>query len=183
MKKEYIVAMAILVLAVAFYLNPMKGSESSDATIKYHSSVCKVVTRVDGTVEDLGCGPNLVVNGGLDFINSCIGKGLCGTPTNFSIIALGGNTTPQAATDTTLANEWATNGLSRAAATYTYIGTGNWSITKTWTDTTAASVVNTTGLFNATSSGTLFAENYFTPVTLQIADQLNVTWTIWVTSS
>jgi hypothetical protein len=182
MKKEYIVAMAILVLAMAFYLNPIEGSKSSDATINYHSSVCKVVTRADGTVEDLGCNPNIVTNAGLNHLKEFLGQGNAGS-VNASIITVGNGTAPVAGS-TTLNNEITDCGFGRRGPTYASIGTGNWSLTYTWTDASCNGlVVNTTGLFNASSGGTMFAGNSFTSVTLQSSDQLNVTWTIWVTSS
>jgi hypothetical protein len=184
MKKEYIAAMAILVLAVAFYLNPIKGSESSDATINYHSSVCKVVTRADGTVEDLGCNPNIVTNAGLNHLRDFLGQGNVGSA-NASIITVGNGTAPVAGS-TTLNNEITDCGFGRVGATYAVVGagSGNWSLTYTWTDVSCNGlVVNTTALFNASTSGTMFAGNSFTSVTLQANDQLNVTWTIWVTSS
>jgi hypothetical protein len=183
MKREYFVAMAISVLVLAFTMSfaPL-NKEDSTTSLTYHSLV-QVYTRGPG--EDwklISSRHNLVTNGGLNFIRDCLSTtGQCGAATsNFSFIAIGGNTSALGAGDTILANEYSTNGLSRTVGTVNVVGTGNWSVTKTWTDTTAASPVNTTGLFNASSSGTLFAENYFTPVTLQINDQINVTWTIWV---
>ena len=177
MKREYVLTFAILVLAVAFYLKPVSSPDKDASTsISYHSMVDVYVNG-----RQISHSHNLVVNGGLDFIKNCIGLGLCGAPTNFSNIAVGGNTSALAATDTTLANEFAGSGLARAPGAVTSIGTGNWSVSKVWT-ASATAAVNTTGLFNNTAGGTLFAENYFTPVTLQANDQINVTWTIWVTS-
>ncbi|MEK6910071.1 MAG: hypothetical protein AABW61_03285, partial [Candidatus Aenigmatarchaeota archaeon] len=46
------------------------SSESEGTTITYHSAVCKVVTRTDGTTEDLGCSPNLFNREGMTFIAS-----------------------------------------------------------------------------------------------------------------
>ena len=176
MKKEYIVAMAILVLAVALYLTPVSSViKDTSNSIEYDSMVC-----IYKNGEEVQCKPNLVTNGGLNFIKDCIGQGLCGTPTNFSIIALGNlSGGSQAATDTTLANEWTTCGLTRSPGVYTSIGNGNWSVSKVWT-ATGSCLVNTTALFNATSSGTMFALNNFTTVSLATNDQINVTWTIWV---
>ena len=176
MKKEYIVAMAILVLAVAFYLNPIEGSENSDATINYYSQVC---TYVNGDLNS--CGHNIVTNAGLNHLKEFLGQGNAGSA-NASIIAVGNGTAPVAGS-ATLNNEIDDCGFSRPGATYASIGTGNWSLTHTWTSSCNSEVVNTTALFNDSSGGTMFAGNSFTSVTLQANDQLNVTWTIWVTSS
>jgi hypothetical protein len=193
MKKEYIVAMAILVsvtviLALASGLISVSSvsnvmSKGTPSSIEYHSEVCKNVIRYStGEIEDLGCTPNIVTNAGLNHLKEFLGQGNAGS-VNASIITVGNGTAPVAAS-TTLNNEITDCGFSRQGATYTSIGTGNWSLTKTWTDVSCNGlVVNTTALFNASTSGTMFAGNSFTSVTLQSNDQLNVTWTIWVTSS
>lgn len=183
MRKEYIITtFAILVLAVAIYTAPISqaNKETTDSSLNYHSQVC--VYKNNQLVK---CGHNIVQNGGLNVIKECIGHGGCGASAsmgNFSYIALGNITAAQAVTDITLANEWIACSLQRTTNNaYTSIGNGNWSISQVWTANASNCVVNTTGLFNATSGGVMFAQNNFTTVTLQANDQLNVTWTIWIT--
>jgi len=189
MRKEYLIAFAILVLAIAIsYIATIKtvnnsvsqASKDTAGSIAYHSMV---YISLNG--KEIYKSPNIVVDSGLNYIKQCTGRGQCGSAAagNFSYIALGNITSGgQDTTDTSLANEWASCGLTRGAGVYTDIGTGNWSLSKVWT-ATGACLVNTTGLFNATSGDTMFAENNFTTVSLQANDQINVTWTIWVTSS
>lgn len=90
------------------------------------------------------------------------------------------------ASDTTLASsgtgstEIAANGLSRAQGTYAHTGgTAQFTVQKTFTETTTTtSNVNKTGLLNASSAGTLCFEALFTPVSLNVNDTLQVTWTV-----
>jgi len=148
--------------------------------VKYTGIACEQVIRVDGTVEDLGCQHNLVTNRGLEIVKTAL-NGTAGF-WNLTNLTVGGNTTPQSAADTSLANAFATNGLAPVLATYTVMGTGNSSLNYQWTVATAQSTVNTTGIYNQTSANTnFFAEAYWTPATvLQIGDKLNVTYYWWV---
>jgi len=179
---------ALLTILVVAVLIPVTGVKINEPEgIKYHSSVCKVVTRADGRIEDLGCNHNVVNNGGLNFIKECLGNGGCGTPTAFKQMAVANCTTTPAAAHTVLcnaaSNEWITCGLNNATATYVTAGTGAWNETYQWTSSCDTVYVNATGLYNATTAGTLLASNTFTTVTLMNGDKLNVTWGIWVASS
>jgi hypothetical protein len=144
----------------------------------YGSEVCIYKNN-----ELVQCKPNILCNGGKDFIRDCLGTAACGTtPGNFTWIALGNvtGTEAQGAGNTTLENEWTSCDLTRMDGAYTQIGTGNWSLSHVWT-ASGTCMVNSTGLFNASSGDTLFAQNNFSTVNLQNQDQINVTWTIWVT--
>jgi len=154
-------------------------------SMTYNTMVCKVITRANGEVIDLGCSHNLVTNDGKDFLKNCLGQGGCGANA-FVTLAIANCTSGVAGdgSDSTLCSgdEYTTCDLGPAAGTYKSAGTGAWNVTYTWTASSTCSVlpVNATGLYNATS-GTLLAENAFTDVTLQGLDQINVTWGIWVT--
>jgi hypothetical protein len=185
MRKEYLIAFAILALSVAVLTVPISKVDETQG-IMYHSQVC--IYKNNELVE---CSHNIVNNGGLNFIRDCIGNGVCGVPTAFKQLAIANCTVTPAAAHTVLCNaannEWTTCGLANATGTYYNYGTGAWNVSYQWTvtgcGTTPNIYVNGTGLYNATNSGTLFASNTFTTVTLQDADKLNVTWGIWVTSS
>ena len=163
--------------------NPSVSSDDIQTTINYHANVCTSVRRVDGSIQSLGCSHNLLMDAGRNAIKNELGVG--GTVAAFNYIALCnaalGCPAP-AVSDTTLSNEFATNGLTRALGTYTSLaGNGNWSIAKTFTATADNVVTNKTGLFNQSTTGTMLAENTFTTVTLMTNDQLTINWTITVT--
>lgn len=95
-------------------------------------------------------------------------------------IALTTDTGAPAAGDTVLTSEITTGGLARIQAT-TRTHTDNTNVSTvehTFTATTVHTAVVKSGLFNAISGVTLVHENTFTTVTLQINDELKVTWTI-----
>jgi len=78
--------------------------------------------------------------------------------------------------------EYTINGMSRASATYAHTaGVANYTLAHTFTCATGGvTAMQACGLFNATSqgNGTLYLENTFSAVTLNIGDQLTITWTI-----
>jgi len=179
MKKIYELGIMLVFLAVIMTAVQVQIGQVTPQVqgLHWNSEVCIYKNN-----ELIQCEPNILCTGGKNWTRDCIGKFLCGS-TNFSIIALGNTTTAQSASDTTLANEWTTCNLGRKSGEYTELtgsSDGNWTVSAVWTANDAC-VVNTTGLFNATSSGTMFAQNNFTTVSLQANDQINVTWTIWVT--
>lgn len=185
MNEKYFITGVLLTVLVTSALMPLTGTKINEPQgITYHSSVCKVVTRADGRIENLGCNHNVVNNGGLNFIRDCVGNGLCGAPTAFRQMAIANCTTTPAAAHTVLCNaannEWTTCGLANATSTYYQFGTGAWNVSYQWTSSCDTAYVNATGLYNATQAGTLLASNTFTSVTLMNGDKLNVTWGIWV---
>lgn len=103
-----------------------------------------------------------------------------GTQANF--IGITTNTTPPAATDTTLAGEEVSNGLQRTQATVSHtLGTNTVTLSATFTYT--GSVVKTiakAGLFTAASGGTLVLETLISPTATVVnpGDQVNVQWNI-----
>ena len=174
-----LIAMFALILATSFSTNNISLSEESKDGINYEATVCRQITRADGTIEPTECSHNLLTNAGANASRDLLGNvggaafdwiGLC----NASITCA----TP-AITDTTLSNEITTGGLDRAQGTYAVVaGAGNWTISKTFTADSDNILTNSTGLFNATSGGTMLAENSFTLATLQTDDTIALTWQI-----
>lgn len=170
------------ILAMTAFFN-LSSRVIDDAPINYHSDVCKVITRADGTVEPMECSHNLLTNAGKNAIRSALtsSDGIA-----FNYIALcnataSGSCTAADAGDTALDNEFAAGGLERAAGTLLSLpAAGNWSYSKTFTATADNMVTNSTGIFNGSSGQTLLAENTFTTSTLQTNDQITINWSIWV---
>ena len=174
------------------------SSESEGTTITYHSAVCKVVTRTDGTTEDLGCSPNLFNREGMTFIASQVSGANTSAQSIgiVNVIAVAGkDTSPpcitaQANSDDFLCGEETLNGLGRAAATFVRLNNsgssnGNWSLSNEFTYTGGSAIdLNATGLFNTTTANQsfeiFFAQNTFTTATLNTNDKINITWFIWV---
>lgn len=96
-------------------------------------------------------------------------------------IGVGNGTVPTQGS-TSLNNEIAESGLSRAQGAISNIN-GNITITIEFTYSGSAALpVNTTGLWNASSGDEgFFAADEFTDRTLQENDKLNITWSYWAT--
>lgn len=96
-------------------------------------------------------------------------------------VAVSTETTAPTATDTTLAGEIASGGLSRAdATTKTHTGGTNTSVVEhTFTASAGHTAVHKAAIFNAASTGTMsHAANFSSDVTLATNDQLKVTFTL-----
>jgi len=177
-KNIFVLILVISAFVAGFSISQGYTVTGSAAGIKYNSQVCVYKNN-----EIVDCSPNLITNIGKEHIDMFLGNGSAGSVAT-DYLALSNTSTVLAVTDTTLPGEIANEcTLGRQQGTYHNFGTGSWNITYQWTLAAGCSnhVVNATGIFNATTSGTLFAENTFTDVTLEGNDQLNVTWGIWVT--
>ena len=129
---------------------------------------------------------NLKTYGGIDLIASQLANtSTPGATSNY--LALSTDSTAPAQSDCpagsaacSLTSELTTNGLARHQGTFGHTnGQSTLTLTYTWTDTTAGtSNIQKAAVFNATSSGTMTFENTFTPVSLNVGDQLQVTWTV-----
>lgn len=177
-------------------------AEEKGTSISYHAAVCKVVTRADGTQEDLGCSHNLFNQDGMNATRDCLAFNGGSNCTIIRVIALAnithepsgspGCNNTQGAPNQSLCGEYTHSGLQRADADAVRLNAtassdtaGNWTITRQFTNTGSGALdVNGTGLFNDTTpNGTreiFFAQNTFTTATLQVNDKINVTWFIWV---
>jgi len=164
--------------------NVPTSSSNADASINYHSNVCKYVTRANGEVEEIGCNSNVLFDTGAELIEQYMGAGSgggdaadwiglcnatagCGTPTAGAAEAY--NVLDAGCLDA------ATNPV---VGTYASNGNGNWSVSKTFTATCDNLETNVTRLY--TDDDDEFAGNSFSLVTLQTDDQLTINWTIWV---
>ena len=126
----------------------------------------------------------MLTNGGKDFIKAQV-SGTASTA-SAQYMALTANSTAPAATDTTLAGEITTAGLTRAAGTFTLnAGTSSCTLSKTFTAVSAdvaggTVTVNKVGVLNAVSVGTLVFETALSPAAVFAAagDATTITQTI-----
>jgi hypothetical protein len=174
---------AVLLLGIFTPGTALLGSTTTE-TLVPHGYVVVTVTR-DGQEIYRNEEHNLITNAGKDFISAQIGSsvaagGSAPGSTGANFIALSSDTTAPAATDTTLTGEVTdVNGLARAQGTYSHTaGQATFTISKTFSATGTYTNVQKAGLFTASSSGTMMAENTFSPVSLANGDQLTITWTI-----
>ena len=122
---------------------------------------------------------NLITNAGRIFLHSQ-GYGTTSLSANgLNYIALSNDTVTEIATATTLTNEIAANGLTRAIGTVTLPpGSGNQTtVDKTFTATGTVSAQKA-ALFTASSAGTMNHVLGFTQRNLINADTLQITYTI-----
>lgn len=122
---------------------------------------------------------NLITNAGRDFLHQQ-GYQTSGLGANgLNYIALTNTAITPGAGDTTLSGEISSNGLARAQGTVAHTaGTNTTTVTYTFTCATAPQAAQAAALFTASSLGTMNHELTFTQRSLQIGDQLVVTFTI-----
>jgi hypothetical protein len=190
MNKKFVIATILIAfMAVAIYSSTMLQASEGSSNIAIHSSVCIYKNN-----ELIGsCTHNTMMNAGLNWTRDLIGN--AATSGSAKYIILGNGTGDTAATLTTLNGQINDCGLGPTQATtgptYAVVGSsiGNFSTTALWTSTCNNEIVNVTALYNISAPGascgatncTMFASKNFTSsVTLQISDQLNVTWYVWV---
>lgn len=178
-------AIVLVIIVSSVSVAPVQISSTlPSGVINYHSNVCVSHGR-DGKTLFQECKSNVFTTRGKNMARDILGYWGNVTGSGIPTFIAIGNESVAAVGDTALDQEYSDSGLTRAAGTYITdtANTGNWSIQKTFTSTVANKDVNGTGLFNnsGTDNSGLFAINNFTKVTLQNNDQINVTWTIWVT--
>lgn len=122
---------------------------------------------------------NQITNSGRDFLHlqgyQTTGLGANG----LNWIGLTNTAVTPAAGDTTLTGEITTNGLARAQGVVAHTaGTNTTTITNTFTCATAPQAAQAAALFTASTAGTMNHELTFTQRSLQIGDQLVITYTI-----
>jgi hypothetical protein len=122
---------------------------------------------------------NQITNNGRDFLHQQ-GYATSGLGANgLNWIALTNTAVTPAAGDTTLTGEITTNGLARAQGTVTHTaGTNTTTIAYTFTCASAPQAAQAAALFTASSAGTMNHELTFTQRSLQVGDQLVITYTI-----
>lgn len=123
--------------------------------------------------------PNLLTNGGRDFIHAQSYTNTSAGTQGANYVAVTVDTGAPAAGDTTLTGEIATGGLARALSTPAHsAGTNTSTLTITFTASATHTAVQKAGTFNAASAGTMVHENTFTSTNLVSGDQLALTWTM-----
>lgn len=184
-----LVGLSLILGSLLFTSTPSTQTGISQG-ITRHEAICLSVNRwtPDGYIyEEPECTHSVLFSiGGNHTVNLLLGKippADASTADNVSFIAVGNGTDP-ASGDTTLNNEIAESGLTRAYADSTKVDatTGNATLYKLFTFTgTGPCVINTTALFNASSGGIPFVGGSFTSRTLYENDQPNITAHFWVT--
>ena len=172
---------ALSLMALAFFalsLTQVKTfNESNDSGLTYHA-----VVNIYKNGELIYQGHNTVVNGGKNLVKTELAGQEAGI-TDIRRLAIGNTTTPaQDVSDTALGQEIVGCGLTNTTGLYVNQPTANgqWNVTNTFQSTCNGVVVNSTALYNNTVGGTLFAETTFTSTTLNVNDQINVTWGIYL---
>lgn len=135
----------------------------------------------DGKVIWEGDALNVKTTAGIDFtFNQTYGTSAQANGLNY--IALSNDTLTETTASTTLSTEIAANGLSRAIGAYSHsAGTSTATISRTFTCATAPQAAQKAALFSAASTGTMHHALSFAQRSLQIGDQLAVTFTITIT--
>ena len=180
MDKMYILGTSLALVAILAVISvpAINSAIQANSLLTYHSQVC-----VYKNGEEVGCSHNVLYNTGKNMIRTFLGdtggdgnevdvielcnassSGSCGTPVaakSESYTALSGC------------------GMDAASGSYAALAQdGNWSISHVFTSLCDNVLTNATRLGNTSED---FAGNSFSLVTLQTDDQINVTWTIWVT--
>jgi len=133
----------------------------------------------DGVIIDRQVVKNVKTTAGIDFLFAQ-GYATSGAQSNgLCYIGLSNDTLTETTASTTLSNEITANGLSRAIATYAHTtGQATATLSKTFTCTTAPQAAQKAALFSASSNGAMTHVLSFTQRSLQIGDQLAITFTI-----
>ena len=174
-----LLVICILTMTLAWTLGTTTNVPSGGSTqgLSYGSAV-----YIYKNGELISQSENLLFTGGNETVETALTGGTIGTVQNITLCdASTGCGEPLIGDGSETWNEYTDCGLSGALGTITDQGTGNFSVANTFTSTCDGKIVNVTRISNATASaGVYFAGNNFTSVTLQTADQLTVTWYIWI---
>ena len=140
--------------------------------LKASGSLRVVVTGANGQVKEERSFENLVVTVGKNFVASR----MVGTSAAvMSHMALGSNSTPAAAGDTTLGTELGRVALASSTASANVV-----TYTATFPAGTATGAVVEAGIFNDPSAGTLLCHTVFSVVNKGVLDAMSVTWTVTI---
>ena len=121
---------------------------------------------------------NLITNVGRDFLHTQ-GYGTAGVANGLNYIALSNDTVGETVSSTTLSNEIVANGLSRAQGVVAHTaGTNTTTVILTFTCATSAQAAQKAALFTASSAGTMNHVLGFTQRSLQVGDQLQISYTL-----
>jgi hypothetical protein len=124
---------------------------------------------------------NVKTTAGIDFTFAQT-YGTSAQANGLNYIALSNDSLTETTASTTLSNEITTNGLARHIGSYAHsAGASTATISYTFTCATNPQAAQKAALFSATSSGTMHHVLSFTQRSLQVGDQLAVTFTITLT--
>lgn len=126
---------------------------------------------------------NVKTTAGIDFTFSQTYNSTAAAQTNgLAWIALSNDSLTENTASTTLSNEIAANGLTRAKGTYAHSnGASTATVSLTFTCATSSQAAQKAALFSAASTGTMHHVLSFTQRTLQVGDTLAITFTITLT--
>ena len=123
---------------------------------------------------------NTITTVGRDFIHTQ-SYGTSPAANGLNWIALSNDSLTENSASTTLSNEIAANGLTRAQGTVVHnTSATTTTVSKTFTCSTSSQAAQKAALFTASSSGTMNHVLAFTQRTLQVGDQLAITFTITI---
>jgi hypothetical protein len=164
-------------LASAYY----RATSALRGGVKVHRGRGEIVHLRNGVVLGRDVVFNVKPTAGIDFLCQQ-GYGTSGAQANgLCYIALSNDSLTETTASTTLSNEIAANGLSRAIGTYAHTaGQATLTISKTFTCATGAQSAQKAALFSASSGGSMAHVLSFTQRALQVGDQLAVTFTITI---
>lgn len=121
---------------------------------------------------------NTITTVGRDFLHTQ-GYGTSPAANGLNYIALSDDAVTETSASTTLSNEIAANGLTRAIGAVAHTGgTNTTTVSKTFTCATSAQAAQKAALFTASSGGTMNHVLGFTQRSLQVGDTLQITFTI-----
>ena len=179
-KRQYeflgLVSLAVLAFVFGSFISgDIGGSDSQSASLNYQGHVC--VYKNGELVE---CSHNLLYSNGKNITRDLLGVGLSAPVLNISLCNATAECEVPVAAGSESYSALVGCGLSNVQGTYNTISAypGNWTITKTFTSTCDAVNINSTRLTNGT--GSIFAGNTFTLVTLQTNDQLTINWSLMI---
>lgn len=136
--------------------------------------------RADGTLVSEETVYNVITTVGRDFIHTQ-SYGTSPAANGLNYIALSNDTLTENSASTTLSNEIAANGLSRAIGAVAHTpGATTTTVSKTFTCATAPQAAQKAALFTASSGGTMNHALAFTQRSLQVSDTLAITFTITI---
>lgn len=140
--------------------------------LKASGSLRVVVTGADGKVKEEREFKNLVVTVGKNFVASR----MVGTASAvMSHMAIGSDSTPAAAGNTTLGSQLARVALGSSTATTNVV-----TYTATFPAGTGTGAVVEAGIFNDPTVGTMLCRTVFAVVNKGIDDAMSITWTVTI---
>jgi hypothetical protein len=159
----------------------MTANSALDESVRVHRAAARIQHIRDGVVLSDETVYNVKTTAGIDFTFAQT-YGTAAQPNGLNYIALSNDTLTETTASTTLSTEIAANGLARAIGAYAHsAGASTATLSKTFTCITNPQSAQKAALFSASSSGTMHHALAFTQRSLQVSDQLAVTFTITLT--